>query len=184
MADITGHGWEFFIQRQSVQTRGDRTRTVGSYRIFHNGQPQDGPAMAGATAESHGPGKNHPENNGHRIEAGRYPLWTQGGGDYVTIGYVISSNPNKTPKPGLELKNTGARTEILLHPGHDFLASVGCINACTSLPNAQEDIDFEPSRDRIITIINNLKAFVGEATFPKHNGHPIPNAFIVIDGEP
>jgi hypothetical protein len=71
----------------------------------------------------------------------------------------------------------------LIHPGQGFLASVGCINPCTSLPNAAETIDFVPSRKRVIAIINNLKAFAG-ANFPTQNGKRIPNAFVVIDGEP
>ena len=72
---------------------------------------------------------------------------------------------------------------FLIHPGQGFLASIGCINPCTSLPNAAEMIDFVPSRKRVIAIINDLKAFSG-GDFPTKNGKEIPNAFVVIDGEP
>src|SRR5207249_1303354 len=94
-----------------------------------------------------------------------------------------SESISATSKPGLELKETGQRSEILIHPGQGFLASIGCINPCTSLPNAAEMIDFVPSRKRVIAIINDLKAFSG-GDFPTKNGKEIPNAFVVIDGEP
>lgn len=63
------------------------------------------------------------------------------------------------------------------------MASIGCINPCTSLPGAAELIDFSPSRKRVIAIIDDLRAFAGEA-FPATNGKRIPNAFVVLDGEP
>jgi hypothetical protein len=44
-------------------------------------------------------------------------------------------------------------------------------------------IDFVPSRKRVIAIINDLKAFA-DRDFPTKNGEKIPNAFVVIDGEP
>jgi cell division protein FtsW (lipid II flippase) len=42
---------------------------------------------------------------------------------------------------------------------------------------------FVDSRTRVIAIIDDMKTFLG-ASFPKKNGRPIPNAFLVIDGEP
>ena len=53
----------------------------------------------------------------------------------------------------------------------------------TELPRATELIDYLPSRKRVIAIINDLKAFAG-ASFPGTNGKRIPNAFVVVDGEP
>ncbi|MDP1911494.1 MAG: hypothetical protein Q8K85_24600 [Hyphomicrobium sp.] len=85
-------------------------------------------------------------------------------------------------KPGIEVTSTGQRSEILIHPGHGFLASVGCINPCTSLPNAREMIDYAPSRKRVIALIEDMKSFI--AGFPTKNGKAIPGAFVVIDGEP
>jgi hypothetical protein len=102
---------------------------------------------------------------------------------YKTIGYKDSQSHSVRPKPGLELKETGQRTEILIHPGVGFVASIGCINPCTSLPNAEEMIDFVPSRERVIAIINDLKDY-SKGTFPTQNGERIANAFVVIDGEP
>jgi hypothetical protein len=182
---ISGQGWELHIVRESEQHRPSegRRRTVGRYQVFHDGVAQTGPGLSGVTAESKGPGANEPINNGKRIEEGRYPLWTHPPGDYATWGYDPSERQGAKPKPSFELKDTGDRTEILLHPGHDFLASIGCINPCTSLPDANEDIDYAPSRKRVIAIIEDMKAHVG-AAFPTTNEKEIPKAFIVVDGEP
>ena len=80
------------IIRQSVQHSGGRTRTVGRYQVYHDGVLQDRPDMSGMVAEAGGPGANVPINNGKRIEAGRYPLWTQKGGEYFTWNYDASNS--------------------------------------------------------------------------------------------
>ena len=182
---ITGSGWEFHVVRKSEQRRPSdgKRRTVGQYQVFHDGVKQTGAGLSGTVAETRGPGANKPAKNNRRVEVGRYPLFTQDGSKYVTIGYKDSESTSAKPKPGLELKDTGQRSEILIHPGQGFLASVGCLNPCTSLPKASETIDFVPSRKRVIAIINDLKTYVG-GTFPTKNGKKIPNAFVVIDGEP
>ncbi len=182
---IEGNGWEFHIVRQSEQRRASdgKRRTVGTYQVFHDGVMQTAAGLSGMVAETRGPGANKPANNNRRVEPGRYPLFTQDGSRYVTFGFKDSESPSASPKPGLELKQTGERSEILIHPGQGFLSSIGCINPCTSLPNAAEPIDFAPSRRRVLAIINDLKAFAG-ANFPTKNGKRIPNAFVVIDGEP
>jgi hypothetical protein len=156
---------------------------VGSYQVFHDGVAQTGPGLRGMVAESRGPGANRPAGNGKRIEQGRYPIATQGGQNYVTLGYKDSESSFAKPKPGIELLQTGERTEILIHPGKSFLRSVGCINLCTLLPNAAENIDYQPSRKRVIAVIEDLKNFLG-ADFPATNGKRIPKAFVVVDGEP
>lgn len=182
---IEGRGWEFHIIRKSEQKRPSdgKRRTVGTYQIFHDGVKQTGTGLSGTVAETRGPGANRPMGNNRRVEEGRYPLFTQDGAKYVTIGFKESESSSAKPKPGLELKQTGERAEILIHPGQGFLSSIGCINPCTSLPDALEPIDYAPSRRRVIAIIDNLKAFAGDA-FPNRNGRAIPNAFVVIDGEP
>lgn len=182
---IEGKGWEFHIVRMSEQRRlsDGKRRTVGTYQIFHDGVKQTGKGLFGTVAETRGPGANKPGGNNRRIEEGRYPLFTQDGTKYVTIGFKDSESKSAKPKPGLELKDTGERAEILIHPGIGFLASIGCINPCTSLPKASEMIDFVPSRKRVIAIINDLKVFA-EGAFPTKNGKKIPNAFVVIEGEP
>jgi hypothetical protein len=184
---ITGQGWELHIVRKSTQTRNvgkSRIRTVGTYQVFHEGLAQSGPGMAGTMAESKGPGKNAPAGNGRRIEAGRYPLSTQDGAHYTTWKFEVTENIGKNPKPGFLVLNTNQRVGILVHPGkNSFLSSVGCFNPCTSLPKASEIIDYKHSRARVIAMIEDMKAFIGNG-FPNKNGRKIPNAFIVIDGEP
>jgi hypothetical protein len=179
---IAGAGWELFIQRSSEQSRGGRRRTIGTYQIFHDGAPQTG-LLRGTSVETKGPGDNKVAGNGRRVEAGTYPLATQAGTHYVTIGFIVSDDPDQTPKPGLELLETGNRSEILVHPGHGFLASVGCINLTGPLKSGATDIPFVNSRDRVIAAIEDLKAFSGPS-FPHHNGQPIANATVVIEGEP
>jgi hypothetical protein len=182
---IEKKGWEFHIVRKSEQRRSSdgKRRTVGEYQIFHDGVRRTGAGLSGTVAETRGRGANKPAGNNRRVEEGRYPLFTQDGAKFVTIGFKDSESVFAKPKPGLELKQTGQRSEILIHPGQGFLASIGCINPCTSLPNAAEMIDFKPSRKRVIAIINDLKAFADD-DFPTKNGKRIPNAFVVIDGEP
>lgn len=180
---ISRKGWEFHIVRKSEQARGERRRTVGTYQVFHDGVPQSAVELSGTIAETKGPGDNKKENNGRRVEARTYPISTQDGAHYKTFKHADSEDPDVTPKPGIELNKTNKRTEILIHPGVGFLSSVGCINPCKELPNAQEDISFRGSRRRVIAIIEDMKAFLG-SDFPKKNGFPIPRAHVVIDGEP
>jgi hypothetical protein len=159
------------------------TAGVGKYQVFHDGVAQTGRDMKGMVAESRGPGANAPAGNGLRVEEGRYPLHTQDGTNYVTFEYKDSESASARPQPGFELWSTGERSEILVHPGHGFVASVGCINPCTSLPNAGELITFSSSRRRVISLIEDMKSFLA-ADFPRSNGKKIRRAFVVIDGEP
>ena len=185
---IKSEGWEMHIVRRTEQRRDSdgKRRTVGAYQVFHDGVAQAGTGMRGQVAESRGPGANKPVGNGKRIEEGRYPLFTQDGTKYKTWNYKDSESASATPKPGFELKSTGERQEILVHPGQGFLASVGCINPCASLPNKSELIDYVPSRKRVIALIENMKSYLASqgATFPGTNGKRIPKAFVVIDREP
>ena len=182
---IAGEGWELHIVRQREQRRWSdgRRRTIGHYQVYHDGVAQDASGLSGMTAEAKGPGANVPADNGKRIEAGRYPLWTQEPGHYATHDYSNSQDPDVVPKPGLELKDTGNRYEILVHPGNGFLSSVGCINLCMSLPDAREPFDYAPSRRRVISVIKDIKSYPGNE-FPGSNGKRIPRAWVVIDGEP
>jgi hypothetical protein len=180
---IVGQGWELHIKRQTTQKRlsDGKVRTIGKYQVFHDGQPV--PSLSGVTAESRGPGDNSVAKNGKRVEAGTYPLWTQDGTNYDTIGYSQSESTGVKPKPGIELKNTGARSEILIHPGQGFLAAIGCINLATNLPHAAEPISYKSSRKRVIALINDMKQFLGP-NFPTQNSKKIPKASVVIEGEP
>lgn len=174
-------GWELLITRVREDKRNGRRRTVGEYQVFHNGSPVSG--LGGMCAETRGPGDNSEAGNNRRIEAGRYPLRTQDGKKYVTLGYKNSTSITVIPRPGLDVGNTNKRIGILIHPGRGFLSSIGCINPAKSLQGAKTDIDFVDSRTRVIAMIDDMKSFVG-SSFPKKNGQPIPNASLVLDGEP
>jgi len=178
---ISGSGWEILIERHAVQRRSSdgKPRTVGRYQVFNNGVAVHD--LSGTTAESGGPGSN--QTKGRRIAQGVYPLATQDGTNYCTIGYTSNTNHAAIRRPGIELRNTGGRTEILIHPGIGFLSSIGCINLCKILPDASEPISFGGSRLRVIAVIDNMRAFLG-GDFPASNGHAIPRAFAVIEGEP
>lgn len=178
---ILGTGWEILIDRLRVDIRHGKTRTVAQYQVFHDGVAV--PALAGACAESPGPGDNAMPGNKRRVEAGRYPLLTQAGTKYVTLGYTDSLSSTQLPRPGIELGNTGNRTEILIHPASGFLWSVGCINLADALPTASSDVAFKDSRARVIAVIDDMRSFLG-SKFPTKNGRAIPGAFCVIDGEP
>lgn len=182
---IVGSGWELHIVRQSEQSRASdgKRRTVSAYQVFHDGAPQSGVDLSGTIAETRGPGANSPAENGRRIKQGRYPLATQQGSKYWTLGYNLSESPSALPKPGIELTGVHPRVGILIHPGKQFLSSTGCFNPCTRLPDAAEMIDYRGSRRRVIALIDDLRAYLGNQ-FPTQNERPIPRAFVVIDGEP
>lgn len=179
---ITGEGWEILVTRRAEQLhpRTGRRRTVGRYQVYHDGVAQSG--LKGWTAEAKGPGANRPEGNGLRITEGHYPLATWGGVRYVTTGYATPPGPNTWPKPSLELRRTDQRTEILIHPGRNFLSSVGCINLTADLPDALTRIDAVDSHARVVAAIEDLKTYA--TRFPRINGRPITRAVAVITGEP
>ena len=196
---ITGQGWEFHVQRLGLHQSGDQVRTYGSYRVLIEGNPASAsePLLEGFVCETAGPGANNPANNGRRIEAGRYPITTQFG-KYVTIGFSTDTHVAAKPHmPAVALDDTGARSGILIHPGHpaaagdppfSFLSSVGCFNLTQALA-PDDDMNYFESRARVIALINSLAAF-GPSAFRDANGHPIMHntavagAFAIIDGEP
>jgi len=197
---ITGHGFEFHVQRVGLHRRGDDVRTYGSYQVFIDGSPappRAGVPLGGFVCETIGPGKNHPVNNGLRIEAGRYPITTQFG-KYVSIGYSTNTHIAAQPHmPAVALFPVGERVGILIHPGHpadagdppfSFLSSVGCFNLTKPLQPA-DDMEFFESRARVIALIDSLTdfapgAFHDAAGHPIKSNTPIPGAFLVVDGEP
>jgi len=182
--------WEIRIERRSEQTHAGKSRTVGAYQVYHDGQAATGTIrvddkdvpLSGTTAESPGPSQNAKradEGSPTRILAGSYTLQTSGGPDYVTSGYRQDTTI-AAQMPGLELKDTGRRTDILIHPGKEaFLSSVGCINLCTHLDTPQEIISYKGSRRRVIALIEDMKQFLGNV--PTAGDKPIPNALVVID---
>ena len=181
---ILGQGWELRVQRVGIQRRGTKKRTLGTYQVFIDGQAVRN--LAGYMCESIGLGDNRQRGNGRRVEAGRYPLWTQYG-RYVTTGY---SNDMHTPgaahMPGLLLLGTGNRVGILIHPAHPpslYLSSVGCLNPSQQL-SSDDVMNFWDSRARVIALIDSLRAHSPGAFEHPGVSTRLAGAFVVIDGEP
>jgi hypothetical protein len=181
---ITGHGWELHVNRLGLQTHGGATRTYSTYQVH-----RDGVAIAnlfGHICECPGKGDNTTALNKKRVAAGRYPLSTQFGKRYRSMGFSMNTHtPAVLAMPGLLLMQTGNRTAILIHPGHPpklYLSSIGRLNP-TKPVGTNDNMEFSESRARVIALIDSLQAF-SPAAF--HNGRPmqIPDAFVVIDGEP
>jgi len=199
---ITGQGLEFHVLRLGHHRLGDDVRSYGSYEVFLNGHalpPLDGVPLSGFVCEAPGPGDNHPPHGQHpRVEPGRYPLTTQFG-RYRSINYSLDTQIAAQPHmPGIAFDHhfTGARTGILIHPGHPanvgdppftYLASIGCFNLTKALQPA-EDMEYFDSRARVIALINTLATFAPSA-FHNAQGQPIldnttiPGAFAIVDGD-
>lgn len=175
---IIGQGWELHVVRAGEQQRDDETRTIGKYQVYRDGIPI--PNLTGTTAEPGGPGDNAAVDCGLRVEAGTYALATHDGDTYCSIGYVTGTDRSVLRKPALKLEATGFRTDILVHPGHGFLASLGCVNPTSDLATGEAEMAFEDSRHRVVELIRNLELFAG-ATYPARNGCTIPSATIVIE---
>jgi hypothetical protein len=165
-----------------MHKNGDKRRTYGSYSVYIDGQPT---GLDGFMAESPGPGDDSVPNNGKRIEAGRYPVWTQFG-RYRSIGFSKSTTvAGDPPMPAVLLLGTNRRTGILIHPAHPpkpYLSSVGCLNPTNAVGPA-ENINFWDSRQRTIDILASLKAY-DEQAFSDETTTRVRNAFVVVDGEP
>jgi hypothetical protein len=178
-----GPGWELLVERLGLHLAGSARRTYGRYQVFRAGRAA--PGLNGFMCECIGPGDNGTPDTGLRIEPGRYPLWTQFG-RYRSIGYSADlTTPGLDPMPGFRLEETGARTAILIHPGHPpnlYLSSVGCLNPTRAL-SATEPMDYWESRARVIALIEDLRAFAPGA-FTAETNTRIDNAFVVITGEP
>jgi len=182
MAGLSGAGWELLVERLSMHSNGEQHRTYGKYRLFIDGTPT---GIDGFMCEPHGPGDNETPENGKRVEAGRYTVFTHFG-RYRTIGYADeTAPPGADAMPAIRLEETGVRTDILIHPTYPakpYLASIGCLNPAAALDPAQDN-DFWDSRRRTIELIESLRAF-SPASFVADESLPIPNAAVVIEGEP
>ena len=128
-----------------------------------------------------------------RIEKGRYPITTQFG-KYVSIGYSTDTEVAAQPHmPAVALADTGARTGILIHPGHPgdepfaFISSIGCFNLTKALEPA-DDIEYFESRacdraDRQSCGVRpgRVPQCPGQTDQAEYAGS---RAFAVVDGEP
>jgi hypothetical protein len=180
---ISGRGWELQVQRLGAHVSGSKKRTYGSYKVFQDGRALDG--LSGFICECIGPGENTVPGTAKRIAQGTYPLSTQFG-RYRTVGYSDdTSTAGRPPMPAILVAHTVNRSGILIHPGHPpnlFLSSIGCFNPTDALLSWQE-IDFWDSRSRVIALIDDLHRFAPDA-FHSIENTMIPNASIVVDGEP
>ena len=179
-------GYVIRVRRTKTEKRNGHVRTVGNYEVFFRGQKV--PGLEGMVLEAHGPGDNKETGKRYkrRVEAKTYPLGTHRsgeGGKYATYGYTADTGRSARPHPAIRLDGTGHRQGILFHPGGGFLASVGCLNFSKPLAGPSSNIDYGDSRDRVIAVIDNMKERLG-TLFPAGNWMPIPNAWMVIEGEP
>ncbi len=181
---ITGNGWELHIRRLSIHRSGAKVRSYGQYQVFLDGGDVDG--LSGYVCESVGPGDNTVGENGKRIEAGSYPLWTQFGEKYKSVGYSTDLvTPGALRMPGIRVGSTGNRTHILIHPGHPptlYLSSIGCFNLTSAL-EPTDDMEYWDSREKVIDLLQSLKAFA-PAAFVRTVNTEIVDAWLVVEGEP
>ena len=178
-------GWVIAVQRLAQQRHADKSRTYGRYEAFLDGRPIDG--LSGFVCEAIGPGDNKTLNNGKRIEAGRYPLFSHWHGvKYASVGYSFDLETAGALKmPAIRVGDTEARTDILIHPGHPptpYLSSVGCFNLTAPLAPDQE-MDFWESRTRVIALLDSLRKFAPLA-FAAAEITRIPDAWLLVEGEP
>jgi hypothetical protein len=182
MSGLKGTGWELLIERLAMHSRGEHRRTYGRYALFIDGVRV---GIDGFMCEPHGPGDNQTPENGKRVEPSRYPVFTHFG-RYRTIGYAgDDAPPGADSMPAIRLEETGARTDILIHPAYPakpYLASIGCLNPAAVL-TPDDDNDFWESRRRTIEIIESLRAF-SPASFIADESVKIPDAVVIIEGEP
>lgn len=182
---IPAKGFCIHLKRVRQERRSSKpfSRTIGDYQCFWNGAAID--ALKGQLVERGGPGDNTTElgnNRDLRILEGTYPLAVQDGLKYKTHSFDRqNTGKSGTPKPGLLVEETDERTAILIHPGSDYLSSVGCLNPASGLTDSNSKIDFADSRERTIAIIEAMKAKIG-AKFPRSRA--IPDAVMIIEGEP
>ena len=176
--------WEIRISREQMQHYGNLTRTYGTYAVYVDGVVNE--KLTGFVCESPGPGDNGPSGVAHhrRIMAGTYELSTHFG-KYVSIGFPADPVHQDGKMPGFQILDTGSRTNILIHPGHPptlYLSSIGCLNL-TGAIDADEEMDFKDSWNRVSDVIASLAQFDAVA-FKTKNNTKIPNATAVITGEP
>jgi hypothetical protein len=180
MPTIPNQGFCIHLQRIRQEKRAGIgfARTIGNYTCYFNGEAVAG--LAGQMVEAGGPGSNIAKNV--RVKEGTFPLATHIGPSYRTFGW----KPLHL-LPALELdlsKITKKRDGILIHPCHDvahhYLSSIGCLNPASGLVDAKSNVDLDDSLNRTLALIDELQKVY--ATLPKEGD--IPNAVIIIEGEP
>jgi hypothetical protein len=181
-AGVDRDGFVLRLRRLRTELRPGKqfARTVSEYQAFYDRQKL--PGLEGVAFERQGPGDNGGSGSKYhrRIAAGTYPLLTQDGSNYRTIGYLTNG---EHPRPALLVGETGQRVAILVHPGSAYLSSIGCINLSKPLGGATDDISYGESQLHVVAMINAMRVELG-AGFPQRNGYRITGAWLVIEGEP
>src|SRR5882672_1312035 len=176
------NAWSFFVQRLREERRDGEgfNRTIGTYQVLHNGIPI--PGLSGTTVERQGPGDNGTIGKSeHRcIAAATYPINSHSTAKYKTVGYKRSG---QHPRPALEIGQTDKREGILIHPADGYGSTIGCINLASALADADADIEFSDSFQRVIDTIDDLARFSG-GSLPRADGVPIAGAQLVIRDAP
>jgi hypothetical protein len=178
--------WELNVKRLGLHQReGERARTYSAYQVVIDGTAV--PALSGHICECTGPGDNtaNGKRKHLRIHEGRYALSTQFGEHFRSVDFTDAP---RYPMPGFRLLGTEVRSDVLVHPGYPptlYLSSIGCLNPTNPL-TADQDMDFEDSRARVIALIDSLKEYDPAAFADDKIGDntPIADAFMVITGEP
>lgn len=177
MPTIPSTGFCIYLKRIRQEKRASMAiaRTIGNYTCYLNGKVL--PGLNGQMVESAGPGSNTKKKV--RVAAGTYPLAVQNGQHYETFGWQKDNL-----LPALLLQHTEDRVGILIHPCHDdaahYISSVGCLNPASGLVNAESGVNLQDSLDQVLALIAALQKAFGK--LPKDG--TIPNAVIVIEGEP
>lgn len=177
----TNAGWTLHVTRVRREKRAGelRARTVGHYRVLHDGVPAAGPLLSGDAVEREGPGDNGYVGKEERrcIEAGTYPLGLHDTDNYSTVDYETNGDH---PRPAVLVRDTDRRTAILVHPAADYGSTIGCINLGSGLVDANSDLDLADSTRRVIAVIDDLKSFLN-GRFPSG---AFPSCRIVVDDPP
>jgi hypothetical protein len=184
-ASIPGIGYCIHVQRLRMERRGvAAARTVSAYQCYWRGTAIGD--LFGQMVECSGPGDNTHEVGDvqdRRLVAGLYQLAVHATSKYRTFGYTANQDSKAKPRPALLLTDTDEREGILIHPSSGYLWSVGCLNPCSGLADANSNIDYRDSRRRVIAIIDSVVSLL-DARMPKTLGRRIPDACVLIEGEP
>ncbi len=190
-SEIDRGGFVMKIKRTRCERARGRAfdRTVGSYTCYFEGVAL--PGLSGAVYERQGPGDNNATGraNHRRVEAGVYPLSTHAGDRndhgvtlYRTLGYSASGVVGQASRPCVRLLGTRGRSGVLFHPADGYLWSVGCFNLSKPLAPLGR-IEWSDSRARVIAVIDAMRNSLG-ARFPADANKPIPDAVMIVEGEP
>jgi hypothetical protein len=174
-------GWVLRVRRLRQELRAGMSfaRTVGTYQVYHDGVPVEG--LAGVTVErqSRGDGAAGKENR-LPIGAGQYPLLVHATKKYATTKYHSNGS---SPRPALQVGHSSEGAAVLVHPAGGYGSTLGCINLAGPLSGPRKNMTLADSISRVIAVIEDLRAYVGQS-FPRKAGGRIADALILIEGEP